>query len=182
MKKIAALVASAVLVALVATMTFASASQQRPAKKLSWHGLVKAAPAAVESSNNDRDERVVVVERNSVETDIDNPPEGFSQGDEFAASADLYRGGKKVGYDDLHGVVTFMSETQVRFELTATVTVRGSQITVVGSVAFSEDESSSEISLPVVGGTGRYDDVGGELTVVEQRNAARLVFDLKHLD
>jgi hypothetical protein len=181
MKKIAALVASVVLVALVATMTFASASQQRPAKKLSWHGLVKAAPSSVRDGNNDRDERLVLVERNVTETDIDNPPEGFSQGDEFVSAADLYWRGKKVGYEDTHAVVTFLSETVARVEGTGTFTVRGDEISIVGSVAFTEQEAV-DFELSVVGGTGRYDDVGGELNVVEQGQTTKLVFDLKHLD
>lgn len=43
---------------------------------------------------------------------------------------------------------------------------RRNEITVAGSVTFTE-EAALDSKLSVVGGTGRYNDVGGELTVVE---------------
>ncbi len=180
MKKVATLVASVAVVALAATMTFASASQDRPTSRLSWQRLVKLAPSAVPSSEKGRDERVIVAERNVAETQIDNAPQGFSQGDAFASAADLYRRGKKVGYSDVHGVFTYVTETKVRVEITATATIRGDEISVVGSASFTEE--AAELQFSVVGGTGRYDDVGGELNVVEDGETARLVFDLEHFD
>jgi hypothetical protein len=182
MKKPVAIAAGVALLGLVASMTFASASQDRATKRLSWDRLVAAAPSAVKADAGDCDERLVVRERNLTETEIDNPPEGFSQGDQFVSAADLFRRGKKVGYDDVHGVVTSLTETEVRIEILATATVRGDEITVAGSVAFTE-EAALDFELSVVGGTGRWDDVGGELTVVEEeQGSTRLVFCLNHLD
>jgi hypothetical protein len=181
MKRVAALVASVALVALVASMTFASASQDRPTKRVSWHRLVSAAPSSVKTGDKDHDKRLVVVERNSVETDIDNPPAGFSQGDEFASAGVLYSQGKKVGYSDVLGVTTFLSDTEVRIALTATATIRGDEISVAGSATFTE-QGEIDTELSVVGGTGKYDDVGGELTFVESEQGTKLIFDLKHLD
>jgi hypothetical protein len=164
----------------VATMTFASASQQRPTKP-SWHRLVTAASSSVKAGDSDGDERLVLSVRNTTETDIDNPPQGFSPGDAVVAASDLYWRGKKVGYEDVHAVFTSVSETEVRAETTLTATVRGDEISVVGSVTFRE-EGAVDFELSVVGGTGRYDDVGGELTVVEQGQNFKYVFDLEHLD
>jgi hypothetical protein len=48
-------------------------------------------------------------------------------------------------------------------------------------VTFTE-EAALDLELSVVGGTGRYDDVGGDLTVVEQGERPRFVFCLNHLD
>jgi hypothetical protein len=183
MKRPVVIAASVALLGLVASMTFASASQDRATKRLSWDRLVAAAPSAVKADAGDCDERVVVRERNVTETEIDNPPEGFSQGDEFASAADLFRQGKKVGYDDVHGVFTSVTETEVRIEILATATVRGDEITVAGSVRFTEEAAALDFELSVVGGTGRWDDVGGELTVVEEeQGTTRLVFCLNHLD
>lgn len=179
MRKVVTLIASVALVGLVASMTFASASQERASKSPSWRHLVQTAPSVVNSSDKGWDERVIVVERNATETQIDNAPQGFSQGDAFASAADLYWRGKKVGYSDVHGVSTYVSETKVRVALTATATIRGDEISVVGSASFTE--GAGELEFSVVGGTGRYDDVGGELNVVEDGQTARLVFDLKHL-
>jgi hypothetical protein len=180
MKRPVAIAAGVALLGLVASMTFASASQDGATKRLSWDRLVAAAPSAVKADAGGCDERLVVRERNLTETQIDNPPEGFSQGDEFVSAADLFRRGRKVGYDDVHGAVTSVTETEVRIEILATATVRGDEITVAGSVTFTEEAADFELS--VVGGTGRYDDVGGELTVSEPQGGPRLVFCLNHLD
>jgi hypothetical protein len=56
------------------------------------------------------------------------------------------------------------------------------EITVAGSVTFTEEAAALDFELSVVGGTGRWDDVGGELTVVEEQGTTRLVFCLNHLD
>jgi hypothetical protein len=180
-KRGVAIAASVALVALIASMTLASASQERSTKGLSWHRLVAAAPSAVKGGAGDCDERLVVTERNATETEIDNPPEGFNQGNEVAFAGDLYRGGELVGYDDGHAVFTLVTETEARIEVQATATVRGDEITVAGSFTFTE-EAVPDPELSVVGGTGRYDDVGGEFTLVEQENHPRFVFCLNHLD
>jgi hypothetical protein len=181
MKRVVAIAASLALVAFVASMTLASASQERSAKRPSWHRLVTSAPSAAKGSHQHCDERLVVTELNATETEIDNPPEGFSQGDEVAFAGDLFRGSELVGYDDGHAVFTLVTQTEVRIEVQATATVQGDEITVAGSLTFTE-EAAPDPELSVVGGTGRYDDVGGEFTVVEQENHLRFVFCLNHLD
>jgi hypothetical protein len=181
MKRPVAIAAGVALVGLVASMTFASASQDGGTRRLSWQRLVAAAPSAVKAGAADCDERLVVRERNASETEIDNPPEGFSQGDETAFAGDLFRQGRKVGYDDGHAVFTLVTETEVRVEVQATATVRGDEITVAGSLTFTE-EAVPDPELSIVGGTGRYVDVGGEFTLVEQQGGPRFVFCLNHLD
>ena len=178
MKRVMTVVASVVLLALVGTLTLASASQDSGAREMTWRRLMASAPER--AGDSDRDQRVVVVERTAPETEIDNPPKGFSQGDELAFSGVLYQGGKRVGYDDGHVVITFISETQVRFHATFTSTIRGDEITAAGSAAFSET-GPVDFEFSVTGGTGRYDDVGGEVTAVEQGQAVKFVYDLEDL-
>lgn len=179
MRRVMAIVAAVLVLGLVASMTFASA-RDRGIRKASLRDLVSSA-ARTAAADNDGERRLVLVERNAVETDIDNPPEGFSVGDEVVFSGDLYWRGKKVGYDDGHAAITFVSETRVRAHGTFTATVRGDEINAAGSVTFSET-GPVDFELSVTGGTGRYDDVGGEVTIVEQGQTVKFVFNLEHLN
>jgi hypothetical protein len=178
MRRLMAIVAIVAALSVVASVTMAAASNSGP-KKLSWRSLVSSA-AEPADGDNDGDKRLVLVERNATETLIDNAPEGDSQGDEIAFTGDLYWRGKKVGYDDGHVVLTLLVPREsVRFHATFTATVRGDEINAAGSVSFSETEAN-DFELSVTGGTGRYDDVGGEVTVVEG-SQTKLVFDLEDL-
>jgi hypothetical protein len=179
MRRLMAVAGTVAAVSVVASMTLAGASNSG-ARKASWWSLVSSAPTAA-SGDNDGEERLVLVERNATETDIDNPPAGFSAGDEVAFAGDLYLGGKKVGYDDGHAIFTLVSQDQVRVHATFTATVRGDEINAAGSVTFTET-AVVDFELSVTGGTGRYDDVGGEVTIVEQGQTVKLVFDLEHFD
>jgi hypothetical protein len=171
-------VAAAVLavLGLVASMTLASAAGE---KRTSLRELWRAAPSSV-AADDDADERLVFVERNLTETFIDNPPEGDSQGDEIVLSSVLTKKGKRVGRLDAHGVVTLVSEQQFRVLINVTASLPGGEIEVQGVAVFTQETADFEFG--VTGGTGRYDDVGGEFTVVEQGDTTRFVIDLEHLD
>lgn len=67
--------------------------------------LLQSAPDTVQGAR-DRDYRLVFVERDAVETDIDNGPEGLSAGDQVALSSVLTKRGKRVGRLDGHVVFT----------------------------------------------------------------------------
>lgn len=178
MRRLMAIVAIGAMLSVVASMTLATASNNGPTKA-SWRSLVSAAPQAA-NGDNDGDVRLVLVERNATETEIDNAPEGFSQGDAVAFSGDLYWRGKKVGYDDGQAVFTFIGQDQVRVHATFTATVRGDEINGAGSVTFTET-GALDFELSVTGGTGRYDDVGGEVTIIEREQNVKFVFDLEDL-
>jgi len=171
-------VATAVLavLGLVASMTFASAAGER---RTSIRELWRAAPRSV-AADDDVDERLVFVERNLTETFIDNPPEGDSQGDEIVLASVLTKNGKRVGRLDAHGVVTLASEQQFRVLINVTASLPRGEIEVQGVGIFTQE--TAEFDFGVTGGTGRYDDVGGEFTVVEQGDTTRFVIDLEHLD
>jgi hypothetical protein len=171
-------IAAAVLavLGLVASMTLASAAGE---KRTSIRELWRAAPSSV-AADDDADERLVFVERNLTETFIDNPPEGDSQGDEIVLSSVLTKKGKRVGRLDAHGVVTLVSEQQFRVLINVTASLPRGEIEVQGVAAFTQE--TAEFDFGVTGGTGRYDDVGGEFTVVEQGDTTKFVIDLEHLD
>ena len=180
MRRLMAIVAIGVLLSAVASMTWAGASHSK-AKKVSWRSLVSSAPA-VADEGNDGDEGLVLVERNATETFIDNAPEGDSQGDEVAFTGDLYWRDKKVGYDDGQAVLTLLvPKESARFHATVTFTVRGDEINAAGSVTFSETASDSDFELSVTGGTGKYKDVGGTVTISDEGQNATFVFELERL-
>jgi hypothetical protein len=157
-------------------MTLTSAAgEQRTSVRQMW----RAAPSSV-AADDDVDERLVFVEAAFTETFIDNPPEGDSQGDEIAISAVLTKNGKRVGRLDAHAVLTFVSEQQFRALANVTASLPRGEIEVQGVVVFTQ--TTADFELGVTGGTGRYDDVGGEFHIIEQGDVVKYVFDLKHLD
>jgi hypothetical protein len=143
--------------------------------------LLRSAPSAVKV-DRDHDRRLVVVERNAVETDIDNPPEGFSVGDEVIIASALVQKGKRIGRLDGHVVFTHLnaSETRLRALVNVTASLRKGEIEAQGVVVFMDE--TAEFDFGVTGGTGRYDDVGGEAHIVEDGDVVRYVFDLEDLD
>jgi hypothetical protein len=147
----------------------------------SFRQMLRAAPDTVER-DRDGEHRLVFAERNAVEVDIDNAPAEFSQGDEVAITSVLTKHGKHVGRFDGHAVFTLVDEDaeMVRALLDATASLPKGEIEVQGVVTFRVD--TAEFDVAVVGGTGRYDDVGGEAHIVEDGETVRYVFDLEKLD
>ena len=177
MRRVGMAAAAIAVLGLVASMAFASAARE---KRTSLRELLRAAPSSIPGPDDDVDKRLVFVERNLRETFIDNPPQGDSQGDEFALSSVLMKKGKRVGRLDAHGVVTLVNERQFRVLINGTATLPGGEIENQGVASFTR--TTGELEFGLTGGTGRYDDVGGELHIVEQGDAAKFVFDLQHLE
>ena len=184
MRRVMALVAGIVVLGLMASMTVVSA--ERRASKIDW-GLPVATSGGSSASvagDKDGDKRLVVVSRNATETDIDNPPEGESQGDEFVITSPLFKGGKRAGRFDAHGVVTEVNLEQnvFAFQVTFTATLPGGQIVSTGVGVFDEPTDNS-FTAAITGGTGRYDEAGGDVVVrFVSDEAVRFVYDLEDLD
>jgi hypothetical protein len=184
MRRVMALVAGIVLLGLMASVTVVSA--ERRASKNSW-GLPIAtsgtSSSASSARDDDGDKRIVVVSRNATDTDIDNPPEGESQGDEFVVTSPLFKKGKRVGRLDVHGVVTEVNleENVFAFQVTFTATLRGGQIVSTGVGVFDEPTDNS-FTAAITGGTGRFDEAGGDVVVrFVGADAARFTYDLEDL-
>lgn len=127
--------------------------------------------------------RLVLIARNFTETSIDNPPEGFSQGDEEAVSAALFRrNGDRVGGLDAHDVITFLDEAagRARVQVVFTASLRSGRITATG-VFVSTEETVLSASAAVTGGTRRYREAGGDVQAIFTEDAVRLVYDLEDL-
>ena len=166
-------------VGLIANMGANAATTDQASPSL--RQMLRAAPDTVER-DRDGEHRLVFDERNAVEVDIDNAPAEFSQGDEVAITSVLTKHGKPVGRFDGHAVFTLVDEDaeMVRALLDATASLPKGEIEVQGVVTFRVD--TAEFDVAVVGGTGRYDDVGGEAHIVEDGETVRYVFDLEKLD
>jgi len=123
---------------------------------------------------------IVVLTRHERETDVDNPPAGFSQGDEAAITSALFNtGGQRVGHIDAQGVFTAVfSTTQVaRGQFTFTATLAHGQITATGVGTFSA--SATGFTAAVTGGTGAYRNTDGQVRVIfTGPHSTRFVYSL----
>jgi hypothetical protein len=123
---------------------------------------------------------IVVLTRHERETDVDNPPAGFSQGDEAAITSALFNtGGERVGHIDAQGVFTAVfSSTQVaRGQFTFTATLAQGQITATGVGTFSA--SATGFTAAVTGGTGAYRNTDGQVRVIfTGPHSTRFVYQL----
>src|SRR5919198_4139390 len=75
---------------------------------------------------------ITVISKNATETDVDEPPSGFSQGDETTVSSPLFNtAGARVGHLDVHGAFTavFPKRHTARLQVTFTATLAHGAIT-----------------------------------------------------
>ena len=157
MRKTLVIVASVGVLAVVGGMTLASAS--RHDAQHAWGAPFARSTvggSAAVAFDSDGDERLVLISRNESFVNIDNPPEGFSQGDQQAISSPLFNsGGEKVGFLDVHVVVTYLNE-QARRErelVTFTATLPGGQLEATGVFRFSEN--AMRTTAGITGGSMR---------------------------
>jgi hypothetical protein len=180
MRRLMAVLAGVVVLGLVASMTFASESPQQ----LRTRDVLRAAPSSVDNDRAAADRRIVVVVRNEQETFIDNPPRGESQGDEFVVSGTLHRPGQRrpIGRADAHAIATLVTRREFRLLFTVVSNLPHGEIEATGVARFTE--RTAEFEFGVTGGTDAFDNVGGELNVVEPEGPGpvRLVYDLRDLD
>jgi hypothetical protein len=107
----------------------------------------------------------------------DAPPKGDSVGDTFAFSDDVYFGKKRVGYLDGTCTLTRVDKKTktVREHCAAAMTLPSGQITVQAALEFvgEEGEGTTEATLGITGGTGRYVGAEGEahITFVSDNKA-----------
>jgi len=116
-----------------------------------------------------RPSTLVLFGRDTVQTNIDNSPEGPSVGDEVIITSSLFTkasGKNSVGRLDVQRVITSTDGTRTRVLDHITETLSRGQIISAGSSTFSGPPgqlSGSKATRSVVGGTGAYRLVRGEL-------------------
>ena len=124
--------------------------------------------------------QLVLFTRHEHAVDVDEPPAGFSQGDESSVSAGLWSpAGQRVGLLDAAGTITTVNQQAhvARVQFTFTATVRGSQITATGILIGSDAVHGFDAA--VTGGTGKYRGTEGEVHVqFLANNSSRFTYQL----
>jgi hypothetical protein len=87
-------------------------------------------------------------------------PAGPSIGDEIIEKEILYAHGKRIGYDLLHFTAAAVTRTGPDVVLQGVLVLEGGTINLLGETTFQK------IRVGVVGGTGTYQGVSGQLTVL----------------
>jgi hypothetical protein len=144
-----------------------------------WTGIwaLPAASAGGESGATDDESGQVirVVSREVDSADLDLGKQGFTLGDRFVFTDNLFMHGKRVGSDHGECLVTRIHGESGSFECNVTAVFRGrGQITVQGAATFSEEEGSPVV-LAVTGGTREFRDSGGQVRVDESAGDSTLL-------
>jgi hypothetical protein len=107
-------------------------------------------------------------------TMVENPPKDLSQGDAAVYRAQLKdASGQTVGSEHSHCAFTKAGNHPVAL-CTDSIFLRDGRITAVGGVNMDRDQL-----LPVVGGTGAYEEAEGTLLIAPGRKKTVLTFNLK---
>jgi hypothetical protein len=118
--------------------------------------------------------------RNEHSVDVDEPPAGFSQGDESTVSAGMWNtAGQRVGRLDAAGTLTAILQQVhlARLQFTFTATIHGSQIIATGILIGSDKVHGFDAA--VTGGTGKYRGAEGEVHVqFLANNSSRFTYQL----
>lgn len=156
------------IAAVLVGVSLASASSSTGQTRV-WgapRAMVHIAPALPASTG---DATLTVISRHERETDVDEPPTGFSQGDEVTIGSPLFNtAGSHVGHLDVHGAITIIRQragiARGQFEFTATLP--GGSITATGVATFNESAESPGFTAGVTGGTGAYQQTDGWVRVI----------------
>lgn len=127
--------------------------------------IATAVLSSASASGRDHDDNgeTLRLEAETVDSaDIDVGDTGLSLGDYFTFTDDVSKRGRKVG--EIHGscMVTRIDGEDVTVNCVATLTLKRGQITLQGVLPADEEE---KFTVAVTGGTDRYSDAAGELTV-----------------
>lgn len=168
-----ALLTIVVGVALVGALTgagIAASDDAEPAAR------TKAPGAEAAQARKPRLRQLVLYGRGSTQTSVDNQPEGPSVGDEVIITSRLFTkasGSKNVGRLDVHRVITSTDGQRTRVVDQISESVTQGQIVSAGSSTFAGTPGNLQgerATRAVVGGTGQYRGIGGELRTSLLRN------------
>jgi hypothetical protein len=172
--------AGATLAALLVVGALSVASGSPRSHPRMWGLQPGVAPHQAAVPHAEGTTQLVLFTRHEHAVDVDEPPAGFSQGDESTVSSGLWNAaGQRVGRLDAAGTLTaILQQVHVaRLQLTLTATVRGSQITATGILIGSDAVHGFDAA--VTGGTGKYRGAEGEVHVqFLANNSSRLTYQL----
>jgi hypothetical protein len=90
------------------------------------------------------------------------PPKGPSSGDEVVEKEILYSHGRRIGYDLLHATAVTADPATQRVDVIA----EGVLVLKDGTINFQGETTFQRIRVGVIGGTGAYQHVLGQLTIL----------------
>jgi hypothetical protein len=158
------LLGGATLVALLVIGVLSVASGSSRGHLRTWGLQPGVAPQKAAVPHMSGAEVVVVFTRNEHTVDVDEPPAGFSQGDESTTSAGEWNAaGQRVGRLDAAGTVTAVLQRSARLQFTFTSTLQRGTITATGVLIGSE--STQGFDAAITGGTGKYRGAEGVVHV-----------------
>jgi hypothetical protein len=112
-----------------------------------------------------RGRTIVLRVHDTTATYVDNAPANISQGDEIAVEGLLRRAGHPGGHLEAHEVLTGLNQSGGgRLELVFTALLSDGQVTSVAVLGLSQSGASNG-KAAIVGGTGRYRNVRGEVYI-----------------
>lgn len=174
------LLAGAMLVVVVVIGVVSVASGSSRGHLRMWGLQPGVAPHKAAVPHAEGTTQLVLFTRNEHSVDVDEPPAGFSQGDESTVSAGMWNAaGQRVGRLDAAGTLTavFQQAQTARGQFTFTATVRGSQITATGILIGSDAVHGFDGA--VTGGTGKFRGAEGEVHVqFLANNSSRFTYQL----
>jgi hypothetical protein len=141
------------------------------------HGRAARAPAV---PHIERSRVMVLRGHDFAAAVIDNDPPGTSQGDEIAVEGRLTHAqtGNAAGRIEVHEVLTALTQTGGgRLQLVFTALLAHGQISGVAVLGLSQS-GASNTKAAVIGGTGRYRNVRGEVFIHPAGQSTRLTFVL----
>jgi len=132
---------------------------------------------AVGGSAQGNPHTIQLVERTVQNTQVHNPPKGFSQGDEFVFRSKLTdTSGQRAGTDGGYCIFTKAARRSPVAECSASLFLSDGKISVSGGANLG----GRKVLLPVVGGTGAYEGAQGTLLVEERKgNKSDLTVNLQ---
>ena len=140
-------------------------------------GVLRAVSASPESAAKEHGNTLTVLTKTREEKVVDLGPRGPSQGDMRVVNAPLYdeNAKERIGRFDLFCVTTDPAdepnEKNHMVECTYTYTLPGGEISAQGVTAFPKlPEPAPRVVDAVVGGTGKYVGVRGEVEVETRGN------------
>ena len=127
-------------------------------------GASMAFAGSGDDGDDDGGSVIRLVSTNATETNLDLGETGEGVGDHFLFAADLFRGDEKVGDEGGEcAIVRIIERVAAVAHCTATLSLPGGQITLQGLVRFADE--SEPFTVAVTGGTGRYREADGEMTI-----------------
>ena len=122
---------------------------------------------ADEEADSNGTKVIHLISKTVQEAELDLGEKGFGVGDRFVFSDDLYRDDEKVGQDGGECVVVRLEGPTTTVNCVVTLSLPKGQITSQGLASFTEGQDPQPFTVAITGGTGRYREADGEVTVEE---------------